>query len=58
MRAMKLSAGSCVVGCNVQTVIDSQRKLIVEFDITQDGNERNQLARLAGQRRPRWGTRL
>ena len=43
-RAMKSGGGGAVVGYNVQTAVDATHKLIVNFEITNDGNDRNQLA--------------
>lgn len=43
-RAMKSGGGGAVVGYNVQTAVDATHKLIVNFQITNDGNDRNQLA--------------
>lgn len=43
-RAMKAGAGGAVVGYNVQMAVDAEHKLIVNFDVTNDGNDLNQLA--------------
>jgi len=42
-RAMKSGSGGTVVGYNVQMAVDSAHKLIVNFEVTSDGNDRNQL---------------
>lgn len=45
-RMMKTSKGS-EVSYNVQTVVDSKHKLIVEFEVTNEGNDVGQLAQMA-----------
>jgi transposase len=47
-RLMKTSKGSAV-SYNVQTVIDSKHKLIVAYEVTNEGNDLGQLANMAGQ---------
>jgi transposase len=47
-RLMKTSKGSAV-SYNVQTVIDSKHKLIVTYEVTNDGNDLGQLANMAVQ---------
>jgi transposase len=47
-RLMKTSKGSAV-SYNVQTVIDDKHKLIVAYDVTNEGNDLGQLARMAVQ---------
>lgn len=46
-RAMKSGGGGAVVGYNVQISVDAAHRLIVGFEVTNDGNDRNQLARQA-----------
>ena len=46
-RAMKTPQHGSVVGYNVQSVVDSRHKLIVEFAVTNEGNDRNQLGAMA-----------
>jgi transposase len=43
-RAMQSGGGGAVVGYNVQMAVDAHHKLIVNFEICNDGNDRNQLA--------------
>lgn len=45
-RLMKTARGSDV-GYNVQTVVDAKHKLIAEYDVTNEGNDQGQLARMA-----------
>lgn len=45
-RLMKTSKGSAV-SYNVQTVIDEKHKLIVAYDVTNEGNDLGQLTRMA-----------
>jgi transposase len=47
-RLMKTSQGSDVC-YNVQTVVDSKHKLIAAYEVTNDGNDQNQLAKMAKQ---------
>ena len=47
-RLMKTSRGSAV-SYNVQTVIDSKHKLIVAYEVTNEGNDLGQLANMARQ---------
>lgn len=47
-RLMKSSKGSAV-SYNVQTVIDSKHKLIVAYEVTNEGNDLGQLANMAKQ---------
>ena len=47
-RLMKSSKGSAV-SYNVQTVIDKKHKLIVTYEVTNEGNDLGQLANMAGQ---------
>ncbi len=47
-RLMKSSKGTAV-SYNVQTVIDQKHKLIVTYEVTNEGNDLGQLAQLAGQ---------
>ena len=47
-RLMKTSKGSDVC-YNVQTVVDSQHKLIAAYEVTNDGNDLGQLANMAKQ---------
>lgn len=47
-RLMKTSKGSAV-SYNVQTVIDSKHKLIVTYEVTNEGNDLGQLTNMAGQ---------
>lgn len=45
-RLMRTARGS-EVGYNVQTVVDEKHKLIAEYDVTNEGNDEGQLARMA-----------
>lgn len=45
-RLMKTSKGSAV-SYNVQTVIDKKHKLIVTYEVTNEGNDQGQLAKMA-----------
>ncbi len=47
-RLMKTSKGSDV-SYNVQTVVDSKHKLIAAYEVTNDGNDQGQLAKMAKQ---------
>jgi hypothetical protein len=47
-RLMKTSQGSDVC-YNVQTVVDSKHKLIAAYEVTNDGNDQGQLAKMAKQ---------
>jgi transposase len=47
-RLMKTSKGS-EVSYNVQTVVDSKHKLIAAYEVTNDGNDLGQLAKMAKQ---------
>jgi len=47
-RLMKTSKGSAV-SYNVQTVVDSKHKLIVAYEVTNEGNDLGQLANMAEQ---------
>jgi transposase len=47
-RLMKTSQGSAVC-YNLQTVVDSKHKLIVTYEVTNDGNDLGQLANMAQQ---------
>jgi transposase len=47
-RLMKTSKGSAV-SYNVQTVVDGKHKLIVAYEVTNEGNDLGQLANMAGQ---------
>ena len=49
-RSMK-TRGSCVVGYNVQTAVDTKNHLIVAHEFTNDGIDRNQLSSMAKQAR-------
>jgi transposase len=42
-----MTRGSGIVGYNVQTAVDSQHHLIVEHDVTNIGNDRDQLSGMA-----------
>src|ERR1700719_4857583 len=40
--------GTAIVGCYVQTAVDAQHHLIVAHDVTNVGNDRDQLSNMAG----------
>jgi transposase len=54
-RSMRLR-GSGMVGYNVQTAVDTQHHLIVEHEVTNDGNDRDQLFNMASKARDAMGT--
>src|SRR4029077_370588 len=56
-RSMATSGrGSGVVGYNVQTAVDAKHHLIVAHEVTNVGNDRAQLATVAGQAKTAMGT--
>jgi transposase len=46
-RLMKTNNGGHEVSFNTQMVVDAENKLIVEFEVTNEGNDRGQLANMA-----------
>lgn len=54
-RSMK-TRGSGIVGYNVQTAVDAKHHLIVAYEVTNDGVDRNQLSSMAKQARTAIGT--
>jgi hypothetical protein len=48
-RAMKSGMHEAVIGYNVQTAVDAENKLIVAHEVTNEGNDRNQLSGMAKQ---------
>ena len=55
-RLMKSSKGTAV-SYNVQTVVDSKHKLIVAYEVTNEGNDLKQLAHMAGQAKEALGVK-
>ncbi len=54
-RSMK-TRGTGIVGYNVQTAVDTEHHLIVAHEVTNVGNDRNQLSTMAKQARTAMGT--
>jgi len=54
-RSMK-TRGNGIVGYNVQTAVDVQNHLIVEHEVTNTGNDRNQLSHMAKKARQSMGS--
>lgn len=48
-RAMRSGQGASLIGYNVQTVVDSRHKLLVSVDVSNEGNDRQQLYPMAKQ---------
>ena len=48
--------GTGIVGYNVQTAVDAKHHLIVAHEVTNVGNDRGQLATIAGQARTALGS--
>ena len=51
-----MTRGSGIVGYNVQTAVDAKHHLIVEHEVTNIGNDRDQLSRMAKKARTAIGT--
>ena len=49
MHQSSAQGGGSVVAYNVQSVVDAKHKLIVAYDVTSDGSDQQQLARMAVQ---------
>ena len=55
-RAMGTSGkGTAIVGYNVQTAVDARHHLILAHDVTNVGNDRDQLSNMAGQAKAAMG---
>lgn len=46
-----MTHGTEIVGCNVQTAVDTQHHLIVAHEVTNVGSDRDQLSAMAKQAR-------
>jgi transposase len=49
--------GTDIVGYNVQIAVDTERHLIVAYEVTNVGSDRHQLKRMAEQAREALGSR-
>lgn len=53
-----MTQGSSIVGYNVQTAVDAKHHLIVEYDVTNNGSDRDQLSSMAKKARAAIGTTM
>lgn len=48
-KPMRMAAGHTVAGYNIQSAVDAQHSLIVAFEVSDQGNDRGELAQMAEQ---------
>lgn len=48
-KSMRMAAGQIAPAYNIQSAVDAQHSLIVGFEVANEGNDRNELARMAEQ---------